>query len=378
MGRPTHQALFESGNLPIKHDGDVHDGKVRSVYWLTSEDSGRLIDQRGYRVPNDTPLGLMVISDRLSAFDVIWKGEGGLNGVPGKGAVLNAFTEHWFEGLETVSGAPHHILDKPHPLAWIVQRAEPIMVEGVMRAYITGSMWRAYARGDREFCGISLPDGLEKNQQLDRLLFTPTTKGVLNIPGIPTGDDAPISVEQILGQYAAFGFRTPEDVTAYRSLVNTGFTHIGALLAEQGQLFVDTKFELGYLKGSDGSSVLGYMDEAGTPDSSRIWSRSSYAGSQEHPTEHSKEGFRQFLLELQGVQGYGNAEVRDILLNKGRMEERRAFAAEYDVPLATMMRVSDTYRGILRHVTGRTFDLSENPRTELLDALNGDQYRLVS
>ena len=81
------QVLAVNDDLPIRTDKPVHSGKVRSVYWLTPADSARLIREKGYDVPADTPLALMVISDRISAFDCIWQGVDGLNGVPGKGAI---------------------------------------------------------------------------------------------------------------------------------------------------------------------------------------------------------------------------------------------------------------------------------------------------
>ncbi|OXE29253.1 phosphoribosylaminoimidazolesuccinocarboxamide synthase, partial [Vibrio parahaemolyticus] len=92
-----NQVLAVNDDLPIRTHKPVHSGKVRSVYWLTEEDSARLIKEKGYDVAPDAPLAIMVISDRISAFDCIWHGEGGLKGVPGKGAALNAISNHWFK-----------------------------------------------------------------------------------------------------------------------------------------------------------------------------------------------------------------------------------------------------------------------------------------
>ena len=80
----SNKVLAVNDDLPIRTDKAVHSGKVRSVYWLTEQDSERLIKEKNYDVPADTPLAIMVISDRISAFDCIWQGEDGLNGVPGK------------------------------------------------------------------------------------------------------------------------------------------------------------------------------------------------------------------------------------------------------------------------------------------------------
>jgi len=78
------KVLAVNNDLPIRTDLPVHSGKVRSVYWLTEADSRRLIREKGYQVPEGTPLAIMVISDRISAFECLWKGEGGMQGVPGK------------------------------------------------------------------------------------------------------------------------------------------------------------------------------------------------------------------------------------------------------------------------------------------------------
>ena len=80
------------------------------------------------------------ISDRISAYEVIWKAEGGVDGVPGKGAALNAISNHWFKLFKEKGLARSHILDVPHPLVWIVQRAEPVYIEAICRQYITVSV----------------------------------------------------------------------------------------------------------------------------------------------------------------------------------------------------------------------------------------------
>ena len=86
----ARSVLSVNDDFPIETQLPVHSGKVRSVYWLTAATSRRLIEQKGYPVAIDTPLAVMIISDRLSAFDCVWHAEEGLAGVPGKGAALNA------------------------------------------------------------------------------------------------------------------------------------------------------------------------------------------------------------------------------------------------------------------------------------------------
>ncbi len=116
------QVLAVNDDLPIRTHQPVHSGKVRSVYWLTEQDSRRLIKEKGYPVAEDAPLAIMVISDRISAFDCIWHAEGGVHGVPGKGAALNAISNHWFKLFKQHGLAESHILDIPHPFVWIVQK----------------------------------------------------------------------------------------------------------------------------------------------------------------------------------------------------------------------------------------------------------------
>lgn len=361
------QVLAVNNDLPIRTDKPVHSGKVRSVYWLTAEDSQRLIEEKGYDVAADAPLAIMVISDRISAFDCIWQGEGGMKGVPGKGAALNAVSNHWFRLFREQGLADSHILDIPHPFVWIVQKARPVMIEAICRQYITGSMWRAYHKGEREFCGITLPEGLQKDQQLPELLITPSTKGILKgIPGVPEVDDVNITRDDIVNNYQAFGFRNEADIAQYEKLLEDGFAVISQALAKQDQIFVDTKFEFGYVSDAAGNEKLIYMDEVGTPDSSRIWDGASYRAGK--IVENSKEGFRQLLLS--------HFPDPDILLNKDRMAEREALAADNELPAEVLMKVSETYTGIAEKVTAEKIRLSENPKAEIIAILR-DDYGLI-
>src|SRR5690606_5983613 len=345
----------------------VHSGKVRSVYWLTEADSRRLIQERGYNVAPDAPLAIMVISDRISAFDCIWHGEGGLNGVPGKGAALNAISNHWFRLFREQGLAESHILEIPHPFVWIVQKARPVMIEAICRQYITGSMWRSYSKGEREFCGITIPDGLQKDQRLPELLITPSTKGILKgIPGVPEADDVNITRSDIERNFAAFNFRDPGDIDFYEKLLREGFNVISNALQNIDQIFVDTKFEFGYVTDRNGEEKLIYMDEVGTPDSSRIWDGPSYREGK--VIEKSKEEFRQALLNF--------FPDPDILLNKDRMPERAALARDNALPEDMLMQVSRTYLDIAAKVIGQPVTLADNPRQEILDVLAAE-YGLI-
>jgi len=363
----ANQVLAVNDDLPIRTNLPVHSGKVRAVYWLTEEDSRRLIKEKNYDVEPNSPLAIMVISDRISAFDCIWHGEKGLKGVPGKGAALNAISNHWFKCFKEQGLADSHILDIPHPLVWVVQKARPIMVEAICRQYITGSMWRAYNKGERTFCGIQLPEDLQEDQKLPELLMTPSTKGILkDIPGVPEADDVNITRENIINNIDAFGFNSTEDVALYEKLLSEGFHVISDELAKIDQTFVDTKFEFGYVKDAAGQDKLIYMDEVGTPDSSRIWDTKEYKKG--NKVENSKEGFRQFLL--------GYFPDPDIMLNKNRMPERAALARENALPLEAMMNLSKTYVDIAEKITNKKLTISENPKQEIIDILD-QEYGLI-
>lgn len=361
------KVLAVNDDLPIRTHAPVHSGKVRSVYWLSAADSARLVAERGYDVAADAPLAIMVISDRISAFDCIWHGEGGMRGVPGKGAALNAISNHWFRLFREQGLADSHILEIPHPLVWIVQKARPVMIEAIARQYITGSMWRSYEKGEREFCGIKIPDGLQRDQKLPQLLITPSSKGILEgIPGVPAVDDVNITRSDIVNNYAAFNFGSIDDVGRYETLLGEGFDLISAELARLDQVFVDTKFEFGYVTDKSGNDKLIYMDEVGTPDSSRIWDGAALR--QGKVVENSKEGFRQLLL--------GHFPDPDILLNKGRMPERQALATDNALPTEVLMEISATYVGIAEKITGASLNIPENPKAEIINVLR-DEFALV-
>lgn len=362
----AEKVLTVNDDLPIRVTGKVHSGKVRSVYWLTKEDSARLIAEKNYDVAEGTDLAIMVISDRISAFDCIWKGENGLNGVPGKGAALNAISSHWFKLFQENGLADNHIIDIPHPYVWIVQKSDTVRVEAIGRRYITGSMWRSYSKGERNFCGIDIPDGLTNNQKLPEVLVTPSTKGILKgIPGVPEQDDVNITRQNITDNISDFNFRSLEDVDLYEKLLKEGIELISAELEKVGQIFVDTKFEFGYAKNKAGEEKLIYIDEVGTPDSSRIWDAEAFAEGQ--VVENSKEGFRQLLLETLDS---------DILLNKDRMPEREQLAKDTELSTEIMQNISNTYVGIAETIIGKKLNIPANPKAEIIEILSKD-YGLI-
>ena len=363
----SYKVLDVNDDLPIRTKGEVHSGKVRSVYWLTDEDSARLIKDKGYQVPTGTELAIMVISDRISAFDCIWQGENGLNGVPGKGIALNSVAAHWFKLFDKAGLAGNHIVDIPHPYVWIVRKASTVKVEAIARQYITGSMWRDYAKGIRNFCGIDLPEGLKANQKLDNVLITPSTKGIMKgVADIPPVDDVNITRANITNNLDVFNFKSVDDVTKYEKLLVEGFKLISDELAKLNQIFVDTKFEFGYVEDLNGAQQLIYIDEVGTPDSSRIWDEAAYKNGK--IVENSKEGFRQLLIN--------NVPESDVLLNKDRMSEREQLAKDYILPESVMLEVSNTYVGIASKIVGRDIVIPKDPRQEVITILDND-YGLI-
>jgi phosphoribosylaminoimidazole-succinocarboxamide synthase len=242
-----------------------------------------------------------------------------------------------------------------------------VRVEAIARQYITGSMWRGYAKGERSICGIALPDGLENNTKLPELLITPSTKGIITgLPDVPEVDDVNITRKNIEDNLDTFNFKSLADVDLYEKLLKEGFALISSELEKLDQIFVDTKFEFGYAADKDGNESLIYIDEVGTPDSSRIWDGPSYRDGK--VVENSKEGFRQLLL--------ANVPDSDVLLNKGRMDERKELVKNYLLPRSVMMEVSDIYTGIAAKITGSEIVLPADPRSEILDVLSSD-YDLV-
>jgi phosphoribosylaminoimidazole-succinocarboxamide synthase len=208
---------------------------------------------------------LMVASDRLSAFDVVFN-----EPIPRKGEVLNRLSMFWFKKTSKII-KNHFVADKmpanlPKYLtgrSMIVEKAEPLPLECVVRGYITGSAWKEYQKSGT-VCGMKLPEGLKNGSELPEPIFTPSTKA-------EKGHDENITEEQARKVVGEETYDTVKQKSI--ELYNFGKKH-----AEKcGLILVDTKFEFGYHTGADGEKEIILIDEALTPDSSRYWLKDKYA-----------------------------------------------------------------------------------------------------
>ena len=220
----------------------------------------------------------IVVSDRISAFDVILP-----KAIPYKGAVLNGISAFFLN--ETKELVPNWLIETPNSHVAFGHLAPTIPIEIVVRGYIAGSMWRAYETGERSFCGIQLPDGLKNNQKLDAPIITPTTKAT-------AGHDENTSEEEILNQRIV----SRSEWTLIKKYAYDLFDYGSRYAASKNLILVDTKFEFG--KRKDGEIIL--IDEILTPDSSRYFIADSYLEkfqNGENPIQLSKEFLRQWLIE---------------------------------------------------------------------------------
>lgn len=240
---------------------------------LANKQSGKVRDW--YDLPNGQRL--IVTTDRLSAFDRI------LAKVPYKGQVLNQLSAWWFEQTRDIIS--NHIISIPDPNASIVRVAEPILVEVIVRGYITGvtstALWYRYSLGEREIYGYTFPDGLQKNSALPEPIITPTTKGG------ETGHDERLTCAEVV-EKGLLDAKTWDQVQAAALAI---FKRGQELANKAGLILVDTKYEFGIA--SDGSVVL--IDEVHTPDSSRFWKADTYKtriAAGEDPENFDKEFVR--------------------------------------------------------------------------------------
>ncbi|GAB7087648.1 phosphoribosylaminoimidazolesuccinocarboxamide synthase [Marinifilum fragile] len=259
---------------------NVYKGKVRDVYNI-----------------NDEYLA-MVVSDRISAFDVVLP-----KGIPFKGQVLNQIAERFLDATADI--VPNWKIATPDPMVTIGHLAEPFMVEMVIRGYLTGHAWREYKAGKRTLCGVPLPEGMVENQKFEKPIITPTTKAL-------EGHDEDISREEILEK----GIVSKEDYEMLEKYTMALFQRGTEIAAEKGLILVDTKYEFGK---KDGKIYL--IDEIHTPDSSRYFYTEGYEerlANGEAQKQLSKEFVREWLMEngFQGKEGQVVPEMDEERINQ--------------------------------------------------------------
>lgn len=247
---------------------DVYHGKVRDVYNI-----------------NDQQL-VMVVSDRISAFDVVLP-----EGIPYKGQMLNQIAAKFLDA--TLDIVPNWKQATPDPMVTVGVQCQSFPIEMIVRGYLCGSAWRTYKSGVREICGVKIPDGMRENQRFPEPIITPTTKAGHGF------HDEDISKEEILSQ----GLVSVEDYELLEKYTLAIFKRGSEMAAQRGLILVDTKYEFGK---RDGKIYL--IDEIHTPDSSRYFYADSYDElfvKGEPQKQLSKEFVREWLMEngFQGKEG---------------------------------------------------------------------------
>jgi len=279
----------------------VYHGKVRDVYNIKNE----------YLV--------MVVSDRISAFDVVLP-----KGIPYKGQVLNQIAAKFLDATSDI--VPNWKVATPDPNVTVGIHCDPFKVEMVIRGYLTGHAWREYRSGKRTICGVSMPDGMIESQKFPEPIITPTTKA-------SEGHDEDISREEIISQ----GIVNKDDYELLEKYTREIFRRGTVIAAEMGLILVDTKYEFGK---KDGKIYL--IDEIHTPDSSRYFYAEGYEerlAKGEDQKQLSKEFVRQWLI-ANGFQGHEGQVVPE-------MDE------------AFVLSVSERYIELYEKITGDQFIKSD-------------------
>ena len=287
-----------STEFNFKGQNNVYHGKVRDVYTINDD------------------IMVMVATDRISAFDVVLP-----KGIPFKGQVLNQIAAKFLDATTDI--CPNWKLATPDPQVTVGLKCEGFRVAMIIRGILTGSAWRDYEKGNREICGIKLPDGMRENERFPEPIITPTTKA-------DEGHDLNISKEEIIAQ----GIVSAEDYAVMEDYTRKLFARGQEIAAKQGLILVDTKYEFGK---RDGKVYL--IDEIHTPDSSRYFYAEGYEekfAKGEPQKQLSKEFVRQWLIEhnFMNEPGQTMPEITDEYANS----------------------VSERYIELYEHITGETFD----------------------
>ncbi len=245
----------------------VYHGKVRDVYNINDD------------------LMVMVVTDRISAFDVVLP-----KGIPYKGQVLNQIAAKFLEATRDI--VPNWMTAVPDPMVMVGKFCKPFPVEMIIRGYLTGSSWRSYKNGSRSICGVPIADGMREHERFPEPIVTPTTKAT-------EGHDEDISREEIIAQ----GLVSEEDYKLLEKYTKQLFQRGSEIAAQMGLILVDTKYEFGKY---DGKIYL--IDEIHTPDSSRYFYADGYEerfARGEQQKQLSKEFVREWLMDngFQGKEG---------------------------------------------------------------------------
>jgi phosphoribosylaminoimidazole-succinocarboxamide synthase len=275
---------------------------------------------------------VMVTSDRISAFDTP------LGEIAGKGEVLNQLARYWFD--KTSDLVENHVLDDLGPRSVAVKKAQMVPVEVVVRGYLTGSAWKAYASGG-SVPGLVVPTGMRAHQKLEAPQITPTTKEAV-------GDhDQPIDREGILAR----GLCPPDLWSQIERAALALFERGQSLVADRGLILVDTKYEFGVYQGR-----LIVCDEIHTPDCSRFWYADDYQAafaSGREPKKLDKEYLRSWLAS-QGFTGAGSVPT---------------------IPPEVFAETRRRYVEAFERITGQKFvfsgETAEAETARVLSALNG-------
>lgn len=288
-------------NFSFPGQKSVYHGKVRDVYNINDE----------YLV--------MVVSDRISAFDVVLP-----KGIPYKGQVLNQIAAKFLDATSDI--VPNWKVATPDPNVTVGHHCEPFKVEMVIRAYLTGHAWREYQSGKRSLCGVPLPEGMVENQKFAEPMITPTTKA-------EEGHDEDISREEIIAK----GLVSKEDYDVLEDYTRKIFERGTKMAAEKGLILVDTKYEFGKKNGK-----IYLIDEIHTPDSSRYFYAEGYEerlAKGESQKQLSKEFVRQWLIanNFQGKEGQVIPEMDEAFVES----------------------VTERYIELFEHITGDQFVKSD-------------------
>lgn len=273
------EALVKT-NFKFEEQKDLYIGKVRDVYNI------------------DNNFLVMIVSDRISAFDVVLP-----KGIPFKGQVLNQIAEKFLNATEDI--VPNWKISSPDPMVTIGHLCQPFKVEMVVRGFLSGHAWREYKQGKRTLCGVALPEGMKENDRFPNPIITPTTKEAI-------GHDEDISKEDIIKH----GLVSKEDYEQLEKYTLALFQRGQELAKERGLILVDTKYEFGK---KDGKIYL--IDEIHTPDSSRYFYLEGYQERQNNgqpQRQLSKEFVREWLMEngFQGLEGQKVPEMTPEIINQ--------------------------------------------------------------